>query len=251
MFLKELIDNLQSSGLPTKVGKEDLISFLNDGLISLHTLFNIRYEQALILVPQNRKIFKISSSDPNVIMASYAKLALCHLQAESITKEKQVEALVRLDKRLKSNTLLNDETSSKDIFDISRNEVLSIIDVEDSKDNNYAFNIENVFVLDPITLHFPNAKAGSVIYVKYKPKPKLIRLEDYDKDSVELDLPDTLKDCLIAFVTLKTATNVSGYEQFYPNVLNTYNNELAKARANAAVIPDPLIATLASKKGFV
>ena len=56
----------------------------------------------------------------------------------------------------------------------------------------------------------------------------------------ELDLPDTLLDVLYSFVTLKIITGLSGIEgirQFYPSVLSAYNQEIQKAQASGAIIP--------------
>ncbi|OCR88068.1 hypothetical protein CFT13S00388_02560 [Campylobacter fetus subsp. testudinum] len=253
MFLTDVLNELQTNTLPNitrdkQTKNENLIVTINEGIKTLHNIFHISSEQAIVLVPAFRNIFKISKEDPNVIMASYYKIAECALKSGFESKSDMVAKLVEYDKNLKRDILLKNEDNSTEIFSIKGTEVLQLLGVEDTKGTNYSFNAENVFTIDPITLHFPNTKEGDILYVEYKPKPTLANI---GKLYEHIDLPDSLIECLYSFVALKIISGIEGYKQFYPNLLNTYNNEINKAMTNGAVMPEGLVANLVKNKGFI
>lgn len=243
MTVSQVLTNLRVNTLPNittqrQMGDDDLINIINEGIFTLHGLFNIRFEQAIILVPAFRTTFKINNSDPNVIMASFYKLAECSIKAEYKSKSELLKAAIELDKNLKENILLDNNVQNKEIFKTKHDKVMKILGVssDDPKDI-FAMNQEGVFAIDQETLYFPHIKEGDILYVKYKPKPTLCLVSALDE---ELDLPDTLLDALYSFVTLKIITGLSGIEgirQFYPSVLSAYNQEIQKAQASGAVIP--------------
>jgi hypothetical protein len=253
MTIQNVINTIQNNVLPNvttnrQMKTESIIELINEGLNTFHSLFRINTEQAIILVPAFRHNFKLINEDPNVIMASRYKLAECELKTDNLeTKTQQIQALLEFDKKLKEQILLNNEKENKEIFSTKKDQVLQILEVTDEKNTIYSFNEENMFIIDQITLYFPNCKEGDIIYVIYKTKPQLI-----NKDSLneEIDLPDSLLECLYAFVTLRVISGIQGYQQFYPNVLNTYNQKIQEAIANQYVLPSSLATTLPQQKGF-
>ena len=255
MVVSKVLSNLRVNTLPNittnrQMGDEDLINIINEGVFTLHSMFNIRFEQAIILAPAFRTTFKINNSDPNVIMASYAKLAECSIKAEYKSKSELIKAALELDKNLKSNILLSNNEQNKEIFKTKHDQVMNILSVSsDDLREKFIINQENVFAIDQETLFFPHIKESDVIYVKYKPKPILSLVSALDE---ELDLPDTLLDALYSFVTLKIITGLSGIEgirQFYPSVLSAYNQEIQKARTSGAIIPQSW--EMNDLKGFI
>lgn len=251
MTLSEVIADLQLNTLPnvTKQRQMDtssLVNIINEGIITLHSLFNIRTEQAIILVPAFRNTFVLDRKDPNVIMASFYKLAECSVKAEYKSKAELIKAALELDKNLRADILVNSDRQSTDIFSVKHDEVLKVLEIEDDEKHRYVINEKEVFLIDQKTLYFPHCKESEIIYVKYKPKPIKASISAMN---AEIDLPDTLINALYAYVQLKVVTGIEGLKQFYPNVLNTYNAEIDKARATGAVMPYGL--EFKNLKGFV
>lgn len=253
MTLGDIIDIIRVNVLPSlsnprQMTDESLTIMINEGIRSLHNIFNINTEQAIILVPAFRNTFKLDNTDPNVIMASYYKLAECAAKATYNTKAELIRAALDLNKNLKENILLNNESTNKEVFSTKHDQVMKMLNVSDDKHTEYILNEKNAYAVDQNTLYFPHCRESDVIYVKYKPKP--IKATTAAMDA-EIDLPDTLLDVLYAYIPLRVITGIQGYTQLYPNLLNTYNLELQKAREVGAVVPDNLEAKYVAQKGFI
>lgn len=253
MKLRDVIKVIRNRNLPNVTERiitddENAINLINDGLLSLYTQFDICLEQALILVPKNRNIFRIHSSDPNVILNSAERLSKAHTITDITENKQDKNSMIKelkLDKNVEK-TLLENSAVKVDL-DIDSSEILKILSIEDDKGNEYDFNVKNVFVIKQDTLYFPECKEKDQIYVKYKPKPFVYKLEDLDK---ELNLPETFYECLYAYINLKVVSGIDGLKEFYANVLNTYNQCLEKALMNSYSLPRNLNCTLHLKKGF-
>lgn len=251
MKVKEAIEHLKIVTLPNvtpnkQMNNENLIVLINEAMNTIYGLFNVKREQAIVLVPAFRKNFRISRQDPNVIMATHAKLAKCEMTHGGFaTKAAQIEALKEMNITLDKEVMLENEAVETNIFKTNEDEIYKILSVRDDKDSILRLNEVNVFAINQDTLFFPNAKEGDIYYVEYKPKPiKVTSIED------ELDLPSGLLDVLYAYVALRIVTNIEGYKQYYGNALTAYNNEVEKAIMNQQVIPDSLIRTTTDMKGF-
>ena len=254
MTVNEVLENLKINTLPNitrhkQTSDDFLINVINEGLYTIHSMFNIRTEQAIILVPAFRNTFILDNSDPNVIMASFYKIAECSVKAKYKSKAELIQAALQIDKNLQQDILLSNNKQSTDVFKTKHDEVLKILDVEDDRKHNYVINEHLVFAIDQKTLYFPHCKESEIIYVKYKPKPIKASISAMD---AEIDLPDTLVNVLYAFVHLKIDTGLAsteGMRNFYPNILAAYNQEIEKAMHTGAVVPNSL--HFKNLKGFV
>lgn len=199
-----------------------LIGLINEGLIALHTLFDIRVEQAVVKISGQRKNYVISKEDPAVSMASFKQLG--HNQ-------------------------LKDNPAANSLFNLNEDkEVLVILDVEDLLGTEYLMNQVNVFNVDQTTLYFPNANDGDTIYVSYKPKPVMAKVDELNKD---IDLPDSLLEVLYAFLSMRFVSSIEGFERMYPNAIAIYDKKLAEARNNQPILVGSMVDCLNKKKGFV
>lgn len=230
-----------------KASNESIIVMANEAIMSLHTSFNIRTEQAVILVPQNRKTFEISLNDKNVLMASLRKLAKAEMILDENESKKELLAkIAKQDKNINAKVLLEAEKYDNTIFDKLDTEVLSLLSVSDELGTEYDINTKNVYALDQKTLYFPLAKPGSLIYVDYKPKPRL----STELDS-EVDVPDTLLGVLYAFVALKTVSSIDMNSQFMPQIVSTYNKRMEEAILQQAVLADTMDVSKNHWKGLL
>ena len=190
-------------------------------------------------------------------MATHYKLAECEIIHGGFkTKTEQIAALADFDKKLNKNILLENEDSDTSIFKIKGNECLKILEVEDEKNTRYIINEDNVFATSQTTLYFPNCVEGDLIYVAYKPKPiKVVGKFDeqgYLTDgNEEVDLPDLFVECLNAFIALKIVSGMEGMKEFYPNLINNYNQELQKAKDAQYALVEGLKDTIRFQKGFL
>nr|DAD71072.1 MAG TPA: head to tail adaptor [Podoviridae sp. ctiuS14] len=262
MNLTEVIDRIKNQTLPNVTNQKQMrddkiVPLINEGLTSLHSMFLLNIEQAIILVPAFRHNFKIENKDPNVIMATHYKLAECEILLGGLrTKADQIAALLDFDRRLNRNVLLENETSDTSIFRIKGDQCLKILEVSDEKNTKYVINEDNVFATSQTTLYFPNCKEGDIIYVAYKPKPIKV-IGEFDEHgyltngSEEVDLPETFIECLNAFVSLKVVSGIEGMKEFYPNLINNYNQELQKAREHQFALVENLQDTIRYQKGFL
>lgn len=253
MTLKETLDVIRVRVLPGLGGKgqldnDKLTVLINEGIRTLHFMFNIRTEQAIIFVPAFRNTFKLNNTDPNVIMASYSKLAECAVKGIYKSKAEMLKDILDLNKGIKEDILLNNETENKDIFSTKHDKLMRILSISDDEKKEYILNEKLVYALDQETLYFPECKETDLIYVQYKPKPLISSTAVMDK---EIDLPDTLLDVLFAYIPLKIITGVDGYTQLYPNLINQYNEKLLEAKAMGAVVSDSMEAKYVAWKGFV
>lgn len=253
MKVQDVITNIKTAILPNvtnvkQMSQESLVRYINEGLRALHSLFIINKEQAIILVPAFRHTFRISSEDPNVVMNTLSKLAKCELEYGDIpTKALQIEVLREYNHIMNSETMLEKEQVNETIFKVPDEGILKILGVVDDQETDYLINERNVFMVDQTTMYFPNCAEGMIIYVEYQLKPKEVSL---DKLSDEIDLPDTLLESLYAYINLKVLSGIESNRQFYPNLLNTYNQTIQEARANQAVLPSGMSSSLQNKKGF-
>ena len=142
MTVNEVLENLKINTLPNitrhkQTSDDFLINVINEGLYTIHSMFSIRTEQAIILVPAFRNTFILDNSDPNVIMASFYKIAECSIKAKYKSKAELIQAALELDKNLKQDILLSNNKQSTDVFKTKHDEVLKILDVEDDRKHNY------------------------------------------------------------------------------------------------------------------
>lgn len=263
MKLGEIINTIKQNRVPNitnrlQMSEERIVSFINEGILSLYNQFTIEVEQAIILVPKNRNIFHINKNDPNIIMGSINKIAKAKtfidiyklgLDKNNLLKELELDNdIYRL---LKDETILEpieiDSSIDELIKTNEEKEILQILNVEDDKGNEYEFNIKNVFIIDQNTLYFPECEERSKIYVTYKVRPKQYTLDDINE---KVCLPETLLDCLYSFIDLRAVSSIEGFKEFYPNLLNSYNMQLEKALMNSYVLPTELVTKLEFKKGF-
>lgn len=260
MLLADVIKVIKNNRLPnitTRVQMDDsqIIEYINEAVLALYTQFTIEVEQAIILVPEYRNIFRIHSSDENVFMTTIAKLKASAFHhdikevkppdiKENIVKELDLDDISKyaLDK---NKEVIKEVTEPK--TNSTDKEILQILDVTDNKNREYNFNTNLVFSISQDTLYFPEAHKDDIIYVRYKVLPKLYTIDDIN---TTFELPDTLLQCLYAFIDLRAITTIEGYKDFYPNLLNTYNQSLQNIVTNGFLLPDSMKSTLQTKKGF-
>lgn len=187
------------------------------GLLDIHGSLNLLQEQAIIMIPESRRIFKLDGNDSNVILDTIKKFLDDELLDPGENAKKLVKEMGLNNPNLFVNGVPNTTTGGIE----GRRKVMSVLDVHDSQYRYYALNSEGAFLRDDLTLYLPNVKDGDVVYVTYKPKPLSI---DYG-----IDLPDELEDLLLLFVykdQIKnldtTPPNVIGYyETLYANRMQT------------------------------
>lgn len=251
-----------SNGL---VGDENLTAMLNTGLLNMHLIFNITQEQAIILVPQHRQTFKIAKSDPNVIMATFSKLAKVAMSNTPKDESSILDEIIALKdedgNKLspledKDKTTMLDGETNDNVFTYNNKDVcFRIIEVHDLKHprpTRYSLNQENVYMVDSTTLYFPKCKEGDIIYVLYTPKPLMC---DSSKLDVEIDIPDEYLKCLGAYVASQVYAQLSdgqitSFGRSYGNVFQLYNNYLQELKLVGAGIPADMTITNAKERGL-
>lgn len=243
-FYEELRLTLLNITNLKQLSKEMVLVYVNEAVRNLHSLFNIRVEQAIIYVPSFRNTFVLDEKDPSVIMGALRKIALIELKGSKIRdKKEQVIKLIENDRLLKEHWDKEAERDEKEsLFVNNYNEVLQLLEVSDERNTIYRINELNVFSIDQKTLYFPNCKESDTIYVSYKPVPK--------DSSVEIDLPHSLRECLKSYIMMKITGSVEGYKEFYLNFLNSYTSNLQEAVLKGAILQDSLQDSLGAKKGF-
>lgn len=240
-YLSRNITNYEGSSIET------LNTYIDSGLLELHTTFHIKTEQAIIVVPAFRKTFRIDTDDPDVIMESYKLITEYEQRSDNNKNVNYGKKLNNILDKLMfiRNIPISGGVTESISEEFHSNKVLQLLDVSDDKGTEYFINQKNVFARDQITLYFPKAKEGDLIYVTYKPYPVSIRTT-YPR----IDLPDTLFSCLYAYVALQVVNSIELYKESYPNMFNAYINEIQKAKRNESVLPEDFSSTLQFKKGF-
>ena len=258
MTLKEVMDQLKYVVFYNKSNLKQLedaniVRLINGSLTHLHSIFNIRYEQAIIVVPEIRHTFILKDEDPHVIMSTYNKFAIAELDVERVTQQSQLDRLFAIRDEIirRKKELLNTPVPNtiRDVFiKESRDEVLQIVGVEDNRNRKYILNQRGAFMLSPEQIYLPNVMIDDIVYVIYKPKPKEVSLSLLDEP---IDLPDTLLRVLYAHIGWVLTTNTIGYDgNKYPSLYQTYEKELIAAQQSMAVAPDNYEPTLHLLKGF-
>lgn len=261
MLLSDVINVIKNNRLPNITNRlqmkdTQIIEYINEAILALYSQFTIEVEQAIILVPEYRNIFRIHSSDENVYMTTIAKMKASQFHYD-VTAIKPPDVKENIVKELKLDEVSNyalDKDNKKIVTKViepkensTEKEVLQILDITDNKNNEYNFNTKLVFSISQDTLYFPEAHKGDIIYVKYKVMPKLYTIDNLNE---KLELPNNLLESLYAFIDLRAITTIEGYTEFYPNLLNSYNQSLQNIITNGYILPDSMNSTLQTKKGF-
>lgn len=218
MLTEEVIDILRHAYLhnisnQAQSRDETLITTINTSLTTIHNLFVLKLEQAIVIVPERRKTFRLINSDPNVLMASYAKIANGEINMEhNVTKKQMFQSVLIRDGVIAANELFSGE-EDKTIFQTYDEEIMTVLNVRDSKKREYVMNEKGIFFVNNDTFYFPEVSVGDVIYVEYKPKPRKCRLGEH------IDLTDELLDLLCVDVTLKLVATINTDSQIHPNIL--------------------------------
>lgn len=250
MKLKDVISVIRNSNLPNATERiitddKNLVRLINEAVLAIYSQFEVKLEQAIILVPKHRNIFTISSSDPNVIMGTIEKLNKARALTDINSDKNSLLNKLNLDENtlrfLKNSKVTNLEEK------IASDELLQIVSIADSERNEYNFNVDKVFTVNSNTLYFPECKEGMQIFVKYKVKPKIYNELSLDE---EVELPENMLECLYAYINLKVISGIDGLKEFYPNVLNTYNQCLQRVLMEGHSLPADLRYSLHLKKGF-
>lgn len=252
MTLQNTMNNVRNNNLPNvtnikQMKDYNIVEFINEGLSSLHSIFVIRKEQAIIRIDRERKSFVLSNDDPDVVLNSMHKTSFKLLKDNfsnpSPSKTPEFNSLKAMDGSSDTTGRYMEEYPNK-----PSNEVLQIISVEDVKQTKYVLNEKNVFLINQNTLYFPNCKNGEFIYVTYKPKPIRYTTNDLTK---ELDLPDTLLECLYSFIALKVSSGIEGLKEFHNIALSNYTNNVQEAMLQGAVVQESLEGISTQTKGFI
>lgn len=98
MKIREVVDYVKNTifvNIPrgSQASEKNVYRFINDSLIHLHSLFDLRYEQAMIMIPKYRRLFKLDNRDPNVVMATINRFGCAmfaadqHIETPDIIKQ--------------------------------------------------------------------------------------------------------------------------------------------------------------------
>lgn len=231
MLLEQALIDLRDSILPNVsdvagTAEDNLLRLINLGLITLHTTLDIKKEQAILRASAGRKFFHLVPEDPDVVLGSLEALSTLEL----------------------SN--LNNPNPTDITFDNLRvhnacKEILQVLEIEDLRKTRYVLNEKNVFSIEQDKLYFPNIKEGNLVYVTHKPKPKLHPATD------KLDLPDTLIECLYAFVASRVTTGIESYKEFHLASIQDYTIRVQEAIGSGAILQTKLNSPPIQLKGFM
>lgn len=242
-----------------------------NGLLEIHSVLHIRQDQAVILVPQERRIFKLNYTDSNVIMETMNKFARDSLFGENDNAHKMIQDLglnredlfvEKVPKQMSKSGVVDnvpqpqpqpipnpDEAAQMPQFGEDRRGILKVLDIHDSKSRVYALNSLNAFLVDKETIYLPNVAYGDIVYLTYKPMPKPIRQDG------DIDLPEELIDLLYLYCFKEQVKNYD--MNIPPNVVQYYNTQyeerLNKKRlSGTGQIPVQMSAErLVNRKGFI
>lgn len=244
--------------------KSAIIDNIWNGLLDIHSNLFLKQDQAVILVPEERRIFKLDYTDSNVIMETMNKFANDSLYGNNENARKMIEELGLNKPEIfvrdvpnamgKSGAVTEpneeEEESLVPQFTNKKLGILKVLDIYDSRGRVYAINSYGAFMPDKITLYLPYVEKDDIVYVTYKPMPMPIVNEQSP-----IDLTDDLID-LLFFYCFKE--QVKNYDLNVPaQVIQYYNNQyeerVYKRRLSGnGQIPMKLNAErLVSRKGFI
>jgi len=257
MTAQELMDRVLNVTTPnvtsrTTTDKVKMVDLINECVMMLHSAYLIRQEQAVILVPDFRRTFKLDKSDPNVILGTLKKNIDISLSKDYKTKSELLRQLAEYKDNDTNFNIMNGGYDGSRVSELTDNneEVLQILDIEDSKQRYYVINQKGAFLTDQThqTLYLPMVKEGDIVYVHYKPKPNLVT---EDNLNVRIDLLDTLDEVVVAYLRMRLLAGVEGDKNFYPNTYQTYEKVLLEALNNGALVQEDLSLGYKMKKGFL